>query len=490
MGNAYDQKAYAKGFVLSRHGAPRAPSAWTSGRFAGFDLAHDPGLETRIIEARGISILCFGPICNARAPELSPERYLAQLAQARSLSESAFHEELGWSCGRYVLLCAAGEDLHAYTDAAATRQVFHHAQAKVLASHVWLLGRNAPEAKRSQPMEHRGGYPGRALPVAGGYRLTPNTRLDLRSFAVERYWPQESLPRIDSAEAAARVGQLMKGALEHAARFRSPVVSATAGLDSRATVALCRDIPQARFFTYYRGDHVDSDRPDRDFAQALQQETDRRIKLVDRASAQGMDPDFERILDRNTLAPCQRKVAWLCHQKFADDPMLLHLRSNVAEIGREYYAKYRFELESPRDMARLYLHPNRTYKIDYLLKIIEMFEDFSDATGFFEATRMIDAKSLFYWEFRMSSWLGNALTESDIALEAASPYNCRKVIEALLSVPREDRHAGSVQRRIVAAAWPALTRYPLNEAPFWPTGIPKDLRAHVPDTVARMPAAS
>ena len=86
MGNAYDQKAYAKGFVLSRHGAPRAPSAWTSGRFSGFDFAHDPALETRIVEARGISILCFGPICNARAPKLSPERYLAQLAQARSLS--------------------------------------------------------------------------------------------------------------------------------------------------------------------------------------------------------------------------------------------------------------------------------------------------------------------------------------------------------------------------------------------------------------------
>ena len=55
---------------------------------------------------------------------------------------------------------------------------------------------------------------------------------------------------------------------------------------------------------------------------------------------------------------------------------------------------------------------------------------------------------LFYWEHRLTKWGGRFLQEVDLTGFAISPYNSRRIIETMLSVPYAARAAKTVQLQL------------------------------------------
>ena len=469
-----DRLVYARGFLISSQAEPRRPEHWVRGAINGWSLWHDPRLPVAEAAAapgllgRRTALLCLGTIVDAAAPEGGPRAALDRLAWALRRSEGAFLAALDTMAGRHALVYAIGGRTHLVADAAGTRQVFRYArEATHVSSHGPLVAENGAEAERLN-ISSRHGYPGLDTPWRHVHILTPNTRLRLDDGDVGRFWPRRRVRPVSVAAAAEEIGRLMEGTLRGLAADHALAVSVTAGLDSRVTLALSKGL-ERRLFTFYRADDMASDGHDLAFAETCTRELGRPVQVMRlREMRPRMPRSFERALDRNTMRPHVRKLAWVLLTEFPQDEPWLHIRSNVSEVGRQFYAHARFgDPPRPRDLARIVLAPRGEMPARDVFDALDRFERYARTTGILRCGRKVDLASLFYWEYRLASWFANVLVESDAGMDTVAPYNCRRILELLLGVPRADRGRASVHRRIIADRAPELTRFPVNGETLW-----------------------
>lgn len=470
-----DRLVYARGFILSSEGEPHRPDHWVRRAVGGWILWHDPRLL--VAEAgrapglswRRTSLLCLGTIIDAEAPEGGPRAALDRLARALRRSEGAFLAALDTMAGRHALIYGVGGRTHIVGDAAGTRQVFRYRrEATHVSSHGPLIARNGAEAGGIK-LVHRSGYPGFDTPWRHVHILTPNTRLRLEDGTLRRFWPRRRLRPVSVSAAAGEVGRLMEGALRGLAADHALAISVTAGLDSRLTLALSRGL-EGRLFTFYRGDDMADDRLDLEFAEACTRDLGRPVEVMRlRERGSSMPKAFERLLDGNTMRPHIRKLTWMLHSRFPRDEPWIHVRSNVSEVGRQFYKDVDLP-DPPRalDLARIFLtRRSEATKPREVFDTIHRFEQYAEATGILRGHQGVDLTSLFYWEHRLASWFANCLTESDAGMDTVAPYNCRRLLEVMLSVPRVNRERASIHRRIIADRAPELTRHPVNGRAVW-----------------------
>jgi hypothetical protein len=89
---------------------------------------------------------------------------------------------------------------------------------------------------------------------------------------------------------------------------------------------------------------------------------------------------------------------------------------------------------------------------------------------------------LFYWENSHGNWLAMTQLQFDIAWrEILTPYNCRDVLEAFLTVDENDRVPPRyvLQRKMISGAWPELLDEPFNPHEPGPPGLGARIRNRV-----------
>lgn len=461
---------YARGYILRDDAEPAAPGHWMRARFGEWHLAHDPRLPAAQTRLRlfGCELLALGVLVDARHPEEDPEACLSRLARALARSEEALHAALDHTGGRYVLAYRRRGRAGIVSDATGMKPVFYHARGpRIVTSHPGLIMENAPVGPR-RPLPAKFGYPGVRGPVQHSMMLTPNAALDLAGMTPARVWPRGVLAERSVGEAAEIVRTHMGGLMRHVRRHHRLLVSVTAGLDSRLTLSFLKDAEDVRFFTYYRDERLDTDPEDLAFAELLRDGLGRDVEVLRLGGFPAMPQGFREMLETNTFITHQKHLAWVYAHRYGAKKNLVHLRSNISEIGREFWRGKNVEVGSGKDLARLYLQRDREYPAAYVFRVITLFEEFDRVTGLSACRGRVDLKSLFYWEFRMASWHAQLVAESDPAFETLSLFNCRAALEAMLSVPRADRAGGSVLRRVISENWPELAEYPVNGKPFWP----------------------
>ena len=83
--------------------------------------------------------------------------------------------------------------------------------------------------------------------------------------------------------------------------------------------------------------------------------------------------------------------------------------------------------------------------------VLQAMDDYMAYTHFHaDAFTNIHWCDLFYWEHRLTKWGGRFLQGMDLTGFAISPYNSRRIIETMLSVPYAARAAKAVQLRFRA----------------------------------------
>ena len=475
----YGHLLYARGFLLADRPEAWVPEGWARHALGGWTLWRDPRLAFAEASAPRAAlrlraeahVASLGILLDAERPEDPTEVVLDRLAQALSRSEGTFLGALDALAGRHVILYRARGRTGLVGDAAGTRQAFHYArERRLVASHARLLVRNAAEAEPGPELPFRFGYPGLATPWRNVRLLTPNARLDLDAMTPHRFWPRRAIRPRSVESVAEEAGALMAGTVAHLAERHELRMSVTAGLDSRVALALTCDLP-IRLFTFYRSDSEETDTLDRAFARAFAADTGRKVRVLYLVRPKQVPAAFRDTLAENTVGRHVTALTWALHRSFrrSGGTDLLHLRSNVSEVGREFYGKVAWPRHAGADdLARLYLRGRKGCTPDDLAATRRHFEDFARTTGILRCRRLVDLRSLFYWEHRMATWFGNVVAESDAALDTVSPYNCRRLLAGLLAVPREERASGAVHRRIIAERAPELTRYPVNGQTLWP----------------------
>lgn len=431
-------------------------------------LAISPGYGWVRIVVNGRHVILIGHCVDLDNPSLDESAIARKLVEAASVPEATFR-----LLGRFVVIDHRDGRTRVCGDATSMRTIYYAEDVPVVASHSTLIGGVIGETPRTEPFRYyRFGLPGN-LSITPRVRVLPaNFSLDLAERRPQRFWPGSTDQRHERSvdEAYPLVERLLLDSAAALTTKAQCVVSLTAGIDSRVTLAALRAHPETRTFTYDRGLEDASDlRTAQLLAKrvGLSHETLRMRRADDRPESSAA-----------TVAMVDYKhdvrLPALYARAFGGSDVL-HVRSNLLEIGRAFWRKKLGDQPSLDGanwrQANLY-NPATMPGYDEALATFEaempsffdlMGYDLSDPSA--PALHGYDAWDLFYWEHRMPTWHSQLVLGTDPVFETSVLFNSRAFLAALLDVPLADRKAATLMHRFIAAHAPEIVGIPVNPGP-------------------------
>jgi hypothetical protein len=470
-----DRLSYRRGFLLTR-GAPGHDVAelrdWHQRRLGRHRLLTHPDTLVATRRARGTHVALLGIAFDPESPHLTPDEVLDAVLRALP-DESAFHALLDRLAGRFRLLVATSGTVRVWHDAMGSASVFYREGGGSCASHADLLARvhrlplrdvvipyiTTPNYRRRDVKY----LPGLISPYEEVLQLTPNTRLDVGSGSVTRYWPREPLRPTTPAEAGAALEQHLRGiAAWFVANGRSPVLGLTGGSDSRGLLVACADL-EPTLFTYARSeDGTDLSTPDVATATALAQIVGRPLHTLGvptKVSLNDVSSPLDAAYRRGAGGVRGIGAAWLGpaaeQLPLEEDPVFV--RGFGGEVLRGFYQTHRTASShvSANQLARTYdvnagSAPTRA--------AFEHFIHTTDAKAPVELG--YDPNDVLYWEHRMGVWGSAAMSENDLVFTSTIGYSSRNLYEAFLGLDFETRHSRTVVHETYRRMHPELGEHP------------------------------
>jgi hypothetical protein len=509
----FDAFIYRRGFLLLPTGvgpdpdtwAARVTQGWVRVSLQGFDLLASPEVPLSLGHARDRTVALVGRAVDPYGNTADHEAISRSLAECAS--EHAFLERLDDLTGRFVVLESDIGGLRLYQDAVGMQTVFYARPGleAVAASHALLVGevvgRGVDDGARifladiaaTRPSELSVKWlPGVMTPVTDVLALTPNTRLEVGPQRVSRFWPRSPRrPGLRVGPVIAEMHDVMRTALALVGAAQPLRMSLTAGLDSRVTLACLKgQIDNVTFFSHVNSDNPDegnTHRVDLALASDLAQRFGLAHHIVEMGPAidamPGREP-FERAWLQNVGLPLGlRRLVRSYALSWPGEA--LHIRSNVAEIGRANQSYHRAGLlggafdESV--LARVWAP-----KLSGDARAHSAFREFKDLTRFDREHLLgYHAADLFYWEQRIGMWHALLCLESAMSHDTFTAYDNRRLLASLLRLPYGVRADARVFAGVIDRAWPELMAFPINP-PEWPEVPPQPEAARRRVAVSRI----
>ncbi|MBD9480028.1 hypothetical protein [Pseudoxanthomonas sp. PXM02] len=456
MDTGHDDALYARGFLLGPPGLLPPRPDWVRMQIGRLVLWRDPRLEVHAAAGEKGQVCILGHVFDIRRPAHAPQSLVEEAANLDL--DAMLARSDGWS-GRFVIVRVEVGSILIAADAAATRSVFYAPTAPdIAASHASLVAKvigDTPRPGVEAQLARRGmyGLPGDATLWKHVHILTPNQLLDVATGGLTRFWPRAGLPVYSVDEAADKVAAMLRATARGLAHARDDLLfSLTAGLDSRTMLSACREFrDRFHYFTYSNGNHH---LVDVDFGTAAAKRLDLRHIVL--PTHEALPRQLRELMFLNAPRPHFWRGAYAYLRHFP--PRALHLRSSLGEVGRCFYRDPNrcFPLQRARDLAKGWCGMPENREHDEAA-----FAEWAERVGFWRVEGM-NRFDLFNWEHRMGAWLSGIAAESDIAMDTHVAYNCREILEALLAVPVQARHDGSVFLEVIRLNWPQLLDMPIN----------------------------
>jgi hypothetical protein len=483
-----EKLAYRNQFIMGPVHYERLPG-WKKYRInhSLFLTAH-PDLNVEQVEKNGQTLTLIGFILDPDHPHSSNEDILKTISD-RLADQSKPYESTNTYGGRWILIVNKDKQTILFNDAAGLRQVFHTnnkiadsfwcaSQPGILAELFNLkICEEAVEYIDSYEFRknHEFRFPGYSSPYREINHLLPNHLLDLGARECHRYWPDRPLGTLSPEGAAKTIQKILCNLMQSASARFDLALSLTAGMDSRIVMAASRDLIDKLSIMTVRqlgkpDDYMDVSVP----AQLLS-----RLKLEHHVlkSSLIMDKEFVRIFNSNTALP---------HGAYAPDAQAIidfygHSRvavtGSASEIGRTSFKKQRQKPENApvtaEDLAKL-------QKMGLQPFVLDSYNQWLSGLGDLYNVHPLD---LFEWEQGHGNWLAMCQLEFDIAWQDIfTPYNCRKLLETMLSVKDEYRESPDYQlhKLLISNLWPELLDVPINPGPAQERGLWDSLKSHIP----------
>lgn len=388
--------------------------------------------------------------------------HVLRLVQAHDADQDELDEYISWLSGRFLVFVWHHSELLIWPDPMASRLCYwlNRPGEQALASHTALLS-NYVDGLPSEGFEWVWRHPGYTDPFGkwlpaliqphdevGQVFANNRLRVSGRTIAHERFFPRRDAEELPFDEAY----DLFRAALNREiANWISvkptTVLALTSGSDSRALLTAGLDRLQdaaAIAMTYHRFDS--SNRHSYEDAMAanrLAALTNLRHLVIDVPT---MSARSRFGLLYRTTFPTWARFANLAMGLYLNAPCRATLLLGVgAGVGTVHHARREERVISPELLSRTYarcsfgddprLHQEMAAWIAY---------DNFDV----ENLRGYDFWDFFHWEHRLSKWGAVGYSEYDLALTPATPFNSRRVLHAMLSLPEEDRRSKRLYRQL------------------------------------------
>ncbi|MBB4091151.1 hypothetical protein [Salinibacter ruber] len=296
-------------------------------------------------------------------------------------------------------------------------------------------------------------------------KLIPNHYINLRNKKQYRFWPQKDLPK-NSVNEAAKISSTLIGeaSKQISNKYNSIYVPVTSGVDTRVLLSVISKIDVGiECFTYTTKKDVKNGinriDMDRDVKVAknicktlgLKHETIEMSTDVSWDSVNGLFQNIDYLVSSRTIP-----YEFCTLKKYADDEGVC-LNGNVSEIGRPYFAYGSlpiWSIDATLVSAITKRKNNSVSEAEFDPWVSEAKEIYSSFG--------IEPMDLLYWEERMGSWQSSFQQQMRPVWNIFTPYNCRLILETLLSVPYRKRVESQIYKKIVEINCPEIANIPYN----------------------------
>lgn len=464
----YSHLRYVRGYFLTDGDAPELGDHWATVRLGNYTLGWDQRTPSANATIGDRKVFLIGRTFHLVLNTGSLEQIVDQLARARARSRDAYDRELYELSGRYIVIDHGPDGTRLQTDAVGMRSAYYSKAGGTVTSHAGLtaqiIGDDSPSAFGAKDWfraTKAPSHPGRATEYASVQVVTPSTELDVATNDLRRVGPTPRGADRPVHEVAAELVPLLQAQIGALVEEGRPLVSLTAGLDSRTTLALSYPFRKEMiYFSHvtYRGDQPSPSEPDMLLARQICEDYDLDYRVVTITGMLTSGP-LNSVIRGNSRRIHAPSIAAEYRDQLPPDS--IHLRSNIYEIGRSFFrnaaSKELPELTAEEFAKRII----RVRDHESFQAGVEAFDDWLAATKFSDVEGY-DPYDLYYWELRMSRWLPAHITESDIAHDTYTVVNSRRILELFLSVSLEDRLSAKLFDVIISMTWPELFDYPVN----------------------------
>ena len=435
-------------------------------------LTVHPDLPLCHVANESSSLVLLGFLLDPYRPE-DPDRVILQRL-LRCLEDGGGREGLIAMTyplgGRWILIVKNGRSAWLFNDPSGHRQVFYaprtsggvwcSSQPGILAHTLHLApdpdAQTFIDTMRKRNPEYW--WPGDTTLYKEVRHLQPNRVLDLTTGARRRFWPTTELTPRPLEDMVRENALLLRGVLASASRRYELALGITAGKDTRALLAACKDIrDQLYFFTLMYWNLVPSS-PDLRVPSRLLSRLGLPHRII--VCPSRANREFLQLYRRNmtTAHECYAPI----YQALLEDypPQKVCLMGTGIDVTKSWYRRrlrrYWPDLD-PRDVDVQTLARIIDQEVPFAMEAIRRWLSETEAWGDYR----ID---LFQWEERTGNWEAMSQAEQDIAQEAFSPFNCRQFITNALSTPFEHRIAPKFefQDLLTRLLWPEVLSEPAN----------------------------
>lgn len=284
--------------------------------------------------------------------------------------------------------------------------------------------------------------------------LSPNTYLDITGLEVVRYYPIYSIePALK--DQVNNIKNILMNSVRLCTYKWNCSISLTGGVDSKMTLAAANG--KYDKFSYFSFISSEAERRDALAANSICTNLNLKHTIYEVPENESEIRDFEivaSVMDHNQAyirskyGNDARKRVYLTNHTSIE----LEIKSHVSEVGRAFYykklgkRKFKFPL-TPRNMSNL---AKRNFFNRSILKDMDnSYKKFIEVTKFGCFPEGFDESDMFYWENRMSAWGALVKQSFDVAHETTIIYNNRKLLEAFLSFPFEERLSDKLQYNLI-----------------------------------------
>lgn len=307
--------------------------------------------------------------------------------------------------------------------------------------------------------------PGDLSPFEELKRIGANVYLEVdgkNCFSIHRFFPRKALDTCSSdeiyEERLSRAYEILHKSLEITSfKWKNPAISLTGGTDSKTTLACANGLyDRFRYFSF----------------QSKESEVLDSVAAHEICQKIGVQHDVYPIpADNNEIEDYEELKAIIIHsygyvRGLSESEIRKHIcmyrwdhfdtevKSWISEIVRVFFErKYGVKFPEKLSPRHFSIFQTRYFASPLLLrKSDKIYKEYMNKFDFMMPKYNYEHTDMYYWEVRMSSW-GMMVTQSlDICHRVTFPFNNRKLIELILTLPREYRKQDQFHKDIMRKA--------------------------------------
>jgi hypothetical protein len=429
-----------------------------------FLMVH-PDLELNYVSDSRISLILLGFILDPYNPKHSNKDILNELIENNNKFEEIVRSTYNLG-GSWIIVYKNDKFIGIFNDAAGTRQIYYSKKN----SEIWCASQphtiaeelNLQESENQDlnkfissnlftKSEHA--WAGDGTIYDNIKHLLPNKYLDLKNGFCVRYWPDKKFEVRSIGKVITESSEILKGLLKSANNRHNLMLAVTAGIDTRVLLAASKEICMDVFYYIQKFKNLDYKSADIRVPSKLLPKLGLKFNVIE--CEKEIDNNFDSILKKNVsiVQSDEKKILYYNFYKNFQDK--LNVGGNVSEIARNYYQTE--GTITAEKLAEIFGRKSDKFTINNFEKWLDEIENIANKFG-------VDILDLFYWEQRMGNWGAMFGADLNIAVEQFYPFNCRRLLEELLSINKKYRKYSdnALYKGIIENLWSDTLKEPIN----------------------------